>query len=94
MKILESGDHTMIKCSNCDKKLLDILHTDPEAPVELKVKALCPYCGDHSFPQNIQGRFHYSAPMEFVGDTEKLELYIEEVKEEENEILFVVKEIK
>ena len=90
---MEKGDHTFIRCSNCDRQLLDILHTEPDLNFKLKVKVLCP-CGDHSYPIEIKGRFHHSPPQEYIGNTEKIELFVDEIQEKEDYILFIVKEIK
>lgn len=56
---LKDGGHQIIKCSACDKPLMDVWITNPKETFKWKVKANCPYCGDHSFEKEIQGRFAY-----------------------------------
>ncbi len=55
---LEDGGHVLLRCSNCDAILMDIWRTRPHEPDTWKVKATCPFCGDCSFVQEIQGGFH------------------------------------
>lgn len=62
---LVNGGHTILKCSNCGKGLIDIFHTQPDAidprtnkPFEWKAQAICCYCGDHSYVTDIKGKFY------------------------------------
>ncbi len=62
---LRDGGHTIIKCSNCGKELVDVFITKPDAIDPLtgkkfvtKLIAKCCYCGDSSFITEVEGRFH------------------------------------
>lgn len=62
---LSNGGHTYIRCSNCEAILMDIFQTMKNAVnpntgkvFEWKIVASCPFCGDKSFPVDIQGTFH------------------------------------
>ena len=93
MNTIEKGDKTLVKCSNCDRPLLNILHTDPTAQFELAIKATCP-CGDSSFPITVKGRFHHNVPEKIVGDTEEINLYVMDIEETDKYIVFHMGEIK
>lgn len=46
----------IVKCSNCDRELVHIIQlTDTSSTY--KLMAHCP-CGDHSFFQELTGKFH------------------------------------
>lgn len=56
MKIKDGGN-IVISCSNCNKPLVDLLITDPEADFNWKCVAECCYCGDKSFIKEVKGVF-------------------------------------
>lgn len=63
---LVDGGHTYIKCSSCQKILVDIWHTQPNLidtttgePFETEVIAHCDYCGDYSFKTKLYGGYHW-----------------------------------
>lgn len=56
MKIKDCGN-IILKCSNCNKPLVDLLITDSEADIKWKCVAECCYCGDKSFITEINGMF-------------------------------------
>lgn len=56
---LKDGGHIIVKCSACNKPLMDCWITNAKEKFEWKVKATCPYCGDHSFEYFVKGRFAY-----------------------------------
>jgi hypothetical protein len=60
---LVDGGHFVLKCSNCDKPLVDIWKTRPKetldgSPVKTRLQAECCYCGDHSKAEVVIGGFH------------------------------------
>ncbi len=55
---LKNGDHTIITCSKCRKKLCDVWLTQPDLDVHTKLIAQCDYCGDRSFEKEVHGKFH------------------------------------
>jgi len=60
----EDGGEVTFYCSDCDKPLIVIWRTRPneelkKKPVEWRIKAKCPYCGDFSFTKKIIGGFHH-----------------------------------
>lgn len=56
------GGHKTISCSNCRKELLDVWLTRPDASMQTKLVAKCPFCGDKSFAINIIGLYHIGTP--------------------------------
>jgi hypothetical protein len=103
---LVDGGHTFIKCSACGKGLLDIFHTQPKAvdpktkkPFKWRIKALCCYCGDHSYITEVFGKFHLGGygkikeddPTEDIPETFPDKNHTE--KDEHGEIL-VIKTVK
>lgn len=61
------GGEKLLKCSACNKPLVKIVITRPNEldpttknVIEWKLKADCPYCGDHSFEEVIKGGWTYS----------------------------------
>lgn len=50
-------EHKIINCSACSRPLLKLLLTMPDLDVTMDVVANCPYCGDKSFVETIQGDF-------------------------------------
>lgn len=50
---LVDGPHKHFYCSNCNAPLLDIWETQPTSEPVWLVRAECPFCGDHSFVQEI-----------------------------------------
>ena len=52
------GNHIILSCSNCNKSLLDIWLTKPDADISFKMTASCGFCGDKSWSQIIEGGFH------------------------------------
>lgn len=60
---LEDGGTTTLRCSNCDKSLMHIWHTNPNEtlggnPLVWLVQASCCYCGDRSYITTVKGGFH------------------------------------
>jgi len=60
---LENGGVTLIKCSNCDKPLIEVWHTRPKEtlnghPLEWLIQASCCYCQDKSYITKVTGGFH------------------------------------
>lgn len=70
---LVDGGHVYIRCSNCEAILMDIWRTSPDAinpltkkPFLWKIRANCPFCGDHSFITEVAGLIHaggYGSPV-------------------------------
>lgn len=58
---IQDGGHVIIKCSNCQKPLVDIWLTYKDEDQETTVVANCPFCQDKSFQQKISGIFHFGA---------------------------------
>lgn len=56
-KGLIDGGHIYLKCSNCNKDLVDIWITQPTAPFKWRAKAKCWNCGDESYWKDFKGRF-------------------------------------
>ncbi len=54
----ETCKHVVLRCSACNKPLVDVLLTRPSETDKWKLKADCPFCGDHSFEEEIVGGFH------------------------------------
>ncbi len=52
------GPHIILECSACGVPLVDCWITKPNFDIETKIQAECPYCGDHSFEETINGGFH------------------------------------
>ncbi len=78
---LEDGGHVIIKCSNCDRGLLDIFITQPRAidpatnkPFVWNMKAKCCFCGDHSYVKEIKGKFHLSGYGQIKEDDESQDI--------------------
>lgn len=62
--VLEDGGSIILKCSNCDNKLVEVWRTRPNEKlgkndVIWKLRAICCYCGDKSYPIQFKGGFHY-----------------------------------
>ena len=55
---LTNGEHVIIKCSRCRKKLCDVWRTQPLLDVHSKIVVDCDYCGDRSYEHDIRGKFH------------------------------------
>jgi hypothetical protein len=58
---IKDDGHILLKCSNCDKELIDIWLTHTEMPIKTKIAAVCCFCGDKSFQKEIKGVYHLSA---------------------------------
>ena len=56
-EMLDGGKH-LLKCSACDKDLVEIWITKKELDVKFRLRAECAYCGDHSFSVEVAGGFH------------------------------------
>jgi len=56
-EMLDGGTH-VLKCSACDKQLVEIWITKKELDVRFKLRAKCAYCNDYSFPVEVEGGFH------------------------------------
>ena len=50
--------HEVIRCSNCEKGLVDVWVTRPDFPIAQALRADCPFCNDQSYIVDIQGGFH------------------------------------
>lgn len=50
-------DHSthILKCSACGQTLLEV-KVVKKSPLSLEYQADCPFCGDHSYPVDIQGQ--------------------------------------
>ena len=64
-KGLKDGGHVIIRCSNCDRPLVDIWRTRPEMNdprtkkiFEWKFIAECCYCSDKSYVTTVLGGVH------------------------------------
>jgi hypothetical protein len=64
-KGLQDGGHVILRCSACNKPLVDIWRTRPNQidprtgkAFEWKFVAECCYCGDKSYPTTVLGGFH------------------------------------
>lgn len=60
---LENGGTTLLRCSNCNKPLVEIWHTRPNEtlngqPLVWLLQASCCYCGDNSYITSVKGGFH------------------------------------
>ena len=55
---LVNGEHVILQCSMCNKKLCDIWITQPHLKVETEIYANCGHCGDRSYQKKIKGKFH------------------------------------
>tara|TARA_Y100000310_G_scaffold210395_1_gene211014 strand:- start:331 stop:660 length:330 start_codon:yes stop_codon:yes gene_type:complete len=55
---MSDGGKHLLKCSACDKELVEIWITKKELDVRFKLRAECAYCGDYSFPVEVEGGFH------------------------------------
>lgn len=51
------GGKYLFECSSCDKELLNLIITRPNADLEGDYKCKCPYCGSYSKIKNIKGGF-------------------------------------
>ena len=47
----------LLKCSSCNKDLVNVAIVRPESEEEWKVKAFCCYCSNYSFVKDIKGGF-------------------------------------
>lgn len=64
---LRNGGHVYPRCSNCQALLMDVFITRPHESDVWKIRAKCPWCGDHSFIETFKGGFHpggYGSPKE------------------------------
>ena len=59
---IEDGELTRVKCSNCNKHILDIKGIGSNSNVESYITVRCPFCPDKSFVQHIYGRFAFVEP--------------------------------
>lgn len=52
-------NHLMVKCASCKVSLIGILVTDAGINQTWTIKPItCPFCGDHSFKEEIGGKIH------------------------------------
>ena len=56
-EMLDGGTH-ILKCSACDKELVEIWITKKDLDVRFRLRAKCPYCDDYSFSVEVDGGFH------------------------------------
>ena len=47
------GQHIYFECSNCAAPLMDLWQFNPTKDVIYKVRAECPFCGDHSWVKDV-----------------------------------------
>ena len=66
------GKHVILKCSFCNKNLIDIWITAPDLDVTMPVQADCPHCGGHSEVMEIKGGYHNGSPED--GMTEMIDI--------------------
>lgn len=57
-KGLENGGTVLIRCSNCNAPLVEVLITQPKIDVETILVAQCGHCGDKSFQKKIKGGYY------------------------------------
>ena len=55
---MADGGKCLLKCSACDKELVEIWITKKDLDVRFKMRAKCAYCNDYSFPVEVEGGFH------------------------------------
>lgn len=53
-------DKVVIKCSNCNAALVNILADTTNADVETPFVAECCFCGDKSYQQSVKGLLRWS----------------------------------
>lgn len=56
-EFIEDGKHEIIRCSACDKDLIEIWIVRPDAPLKTEMVVDCPFCGDKSFQKIIRGQY-------------------------------------
>lgn len=59
------GQKKLLKCSNCNEKLVELWVVRPKDPDVYRVSATCPFCKDKSFAVTIEGGY-------MVGYTDKV----------------------
>lgn len=69
-----------IKCSNCDKSLLDVVLTREDENQQRTYKVHCPYCGDKSFPTTFLGVTSIAPPERMFIDDYKMSGVVHEIK--------------
>lgn len=78
---ITDGEHVILRCSNCNRKLVDVWITSPEEVVTSTVLAKCGYCGDKSFEKKIKGSFHIGATDEsLILDTQFLDINMDSTR--------------
>lgn len=50
-------EHIHLTCANCDAGLVDIVLTEYDPSLAVKVRANCPFCGDSSFIKEVPGPY-------------------------------------
>lgn len=74
--VLVDGKHTLLECSNCGTKLIDIWETKTW-DVNINVRAKCWKCNDFSYTKLIEKGFYVGDTDEsMMKETETLEKYI------------------
>lgn len=53
----EKGDHILLRCSNCDCPLVDVIMIDTTNEFRTTLSANCHICGDKSFQTEVMGFF-------------------------------------
>jgi hypothetical protein len=95
---LKDGGHVIIRCSNCNKPLVDIWRTRPQEIdpytnkiFEWKFIAECCYCGDASYPTTVLGGFHMGGYGEDKPDEsyEKTSVLYQYEKPEKPNVIFI-----
>lgn len=90
MSIKDNGN-LILKCSNCQKPLVDLFIVDSSANFNWKCVAECCFCGDKSFITDVKGMFRPGGcitvdeknPDHFLYDT-----YIDDIIYDEEKIIF------
>lgn len=68
----------LLKCASCEKKLVEI-YTTPEIPGKIKIKCICPYCGDSSFVKEVESKFFISPINLCVTDIKEGIIYVDKI---------------
>ena len=84
--VIVDGTHIILKCSNCNKELVDVWQTRKWGS-GARLRAKCPYCNDYSFIEEIPNGFHLGGTKDaLIKDIQTLDDYtlILTVKAENN----------
>lgn len=95
---IKNEESIYLKCSNCLAPLAEILIVDKDFDMKWKFKADCPHCGDHSFIEEVKGRFYIGPGLEnndktdLEGDKDQIYTIVETFEQVDDVV--VVKTIK